>query len=116
TSRANVSLSFAYSTPTNFFYAPANDWGNNPALNIINATVEFVCAYLFGADRGYQITYVSSGSIGSLFTINSKKISAVQDLNSINNVSISSPSSDQLLLYNSVSGNWTNGNLPIQNS
>jgi hypothetical protein len=74
--------------------------------NLTACTVEFYCSDSFGSQRYFHITRVSQNRNNSVFTINGQKYSALNSVNNIPDVSISSPSNGQTLVYNS--GVWEN--------
>jgi hypothetical protein len=74
--------------------------------NLTACTVEFYCSDSFGSQRYFHITRVSQNRNGSIFTINGQKYSALNSLNNIPDINITSPSNGQGLVYNS--GVWTN--------
>jgi len=78
---------------------------SNPVLTLVNTTIELVCRFNTGQTY-YDIVRVSQNNDTSVCTLNTTKISAINNINDIPNVNITSPISGQRLVYNGT--NWIN--------
>ena len=106
----NISVSF---TAASFITNYVGGGGViNPNISLVYATIELVCRFNSGQTY-YDIVRVSQNRDNSVCTVNSTKISAINNINNIPNVVISSPSSNQYLVYNGT--NWINQSLPTIN-
>jgi collagen type VII alpha len=82
---------------------------SNPSFSLLNTTLELMCVFNSGQTY-YNIIRVAQlhigGSTTSTCTLNGVKISALNRIEDIPNVNITTPSNGQGLIYQS--GNWVN--------
>lgn len=87
---------------------------SNPSFSLLNATLELMCVQNLGQTY-YNIIRVAQTHIGSSLTstctLNGVKISALNDINDIPNVNITSVSNGQVLAYDTTSSKWLNHNI-----
>lgn len=80
---------------------------SNPTISMLYCTLELICGFNSGQTY-YYITRVSQNHSGSIFTINGTKYSALNSINNIPDVALTSPTNGQVLSYNGT--NWINSN------
>ena len=81
---------------------------SNPTIIILNNTIELVCTYNTGQTYYYITSSKQSriNAIGSTFTINGQKQSALANIGDIPDVVLTSPSNGQILGFDGT--NWIN--------
>lgn len=79
----------------------------NPSFSLLNATLELMCVVNAGQTY-YHIVRVSQNKTPSTCTLNGVKVSALQNINDIPDVNITTPTNGQVLTYNSTSSKWEN--------
>ena len=81
----------------------------NPSFSLLNATIELICINT-SSGTYYELVRVAQSHIGgstdSVCSLNGVKISALNKLNDIPNVNITTPTNGQVLTYNGT--NWIN--------
>ena len=80
---------------------------SNPTFSLLFTTIELQCVYNSGQTY-YTLIRVSQNNNLSSCTLNGTKVAAINNLNDIPDVSITSPAANQVLLFNGT--NWINSN------
>ena len=79
----------------------------NPTFSLTYATIELFCIVNSGQTY-YQLVRISQNRDVSVCTLNGTKIAAINNINDIPDLNITSPSNNDLLTYNTTSGQWIN--------
>lgn len=88
---------------------------SNPTFSLLNTTLELVCVFNSGQTY-YDMTSVMQSQIGSsvtsICTLNGVKISAINNINDIPNVNITTALNNDVLTYNTGTSKWINSQVP----
>jgi hypothetical protein len=83
----------------------------NPTFSLTYATIELVCV-LNSGQTYYQIVRVSQNRDVSVCTLNGTKIAAIDNINDIPDLNITSPNNNDVLTYSSGTSKWINSPVP----